>query len=99
MNTNERAAAENILKDYPDAEAPVATFSRGILSKTNTKLLSVTTLGQLAVNDGPLLLSGAGAPAIIAPLGSIYMRTDGSTSTSIYIKTADPTATTGWTAK
>ena len=44
---------------------------------------------------------GAGTPeaVVVADKGSIYLRTDGSTSTSIYIKTADAGAATGWTAK
>lgn len=44
---------------------------------------------------------GAGTPeaVIVADKGSIYLRTDGSTSTSIYIKTADAGLATGWTAK
>lgn len=44
---------------------------------------------------------GSGAPEgiVTANLGCIYQRTDGAASTSIYIKTADDGAATGWTAK
>jgi hypothetical protein len=44
---------------------------------------------------------GAGAPegVIAADKGSIYLRTDGSTSTTLYVKTADAGLATGWTAK
>ena len=45
----------------------------------------------------PTITSGAGAPSSDEPKGSVYLRTDGSTSTSIYIKTA--TGGGGWTAK
>lgn len=44
--------------------------------------------------------SGSGTPesAITAPVGSLYLRTDGSTSTTLYVKTSG-TGNTGWTAK
>lgn len=44
---------------------------------------------------------GIGTPegAVIADKGSIYLRTDGSTSTTLYVKTADSALATGWTAK
>jgi hypothetical protein len=45
-------------------------------------------------------LRGAGTPegAATAGLGSLFMRTDGSTSTTLYVKTSG-TGNTGWTAK
>lgn len=45
------------------------------------------------------IFSGSGAPAIAAPKGSLYMRTDGSsTSTRMYVCQTANTATTGaWT--
>lgn len=44
--------------------------------------------------------SGAGSPegVIDAAVGSLYLRTDGSTSTTLYVKTSG-TGNTGWTAK
>lgn len=44
--------------------------------------------------------SGAGTPegAVTAPVGSVHLRTDGSTSTTLYIKTSG-SGNTGWTAK
>ena len=44
---------------------------------------------------------GAGDPegAVIADIGSLYLRTDGSTSTTLYVKTAGDGLATGWTAK
>lgn len=43
---------------------------------------------------------GAGAPegVVAAPIGSVYYRTDGSTSTTLYVKTSG-SGNTGWTAK
>lgn len=45
--------------------------------------------------------AGTGSPEskVAAPIGSIYLRTDGSTSTTLYVKTADAALATGWTAK
>ena len=44
---------------------------------------------------------GTGSPeaVIVADKGSLYLRTDGSTSTTLYVKTADAGLATGWTAK
>jgi hypothetical protein len=44
---------------------------------------------------------GTGSPegVVAADRGTIYMRTDGSTSTTLYIKTDDDGEATGWTAK
>jgi len=50
--------------------------------------------------DGTKFYIGAGAPdgVVVAPVGSIYLRTDGGTSTTLYVKTSG-TGNTGWTAK
>lgn len=47
-----------------------------------------------------LLLTGYGAPenVVPAPIGTIYLRRNGSTSTTLYVKTSG-TGDTGWTAK
>lgn len=44
---------------------------------------------------------GAGSPegVITADRGTLYLRTDGSTSTTLYVKTANDGSATGWTAK
>lgn len=43
---------------------------------------------------------GSGTPegAVSAPIGSVFLRSDGSTSTTLYVKTSG-TGNTGWTAK
>lgn len=52
------------------------------------------------VGDGVQMLTGSGTPegAVTARVGSLYLRTDGSTSTTLYVKTSG-TGNTGWTAK
>lgn len=49
----------------------------------------------------PYILRGAGSPEgiVVANRGTIFLRTDGSTSTTLYVKTANDGLATGWTAK
>ena len=58
-------------------------------------------LAQVANVLAGRVFVGAGTPeaVVVADKGSIYLRTDGGASTSIYIKTADAGLATGWTAK
>lgn len=46
--------------------------------------------------SGAKLYSAAGAPTIAAPAGSMYLRTDGGASTTLYI---NPTVGNNWVAK
>lgn len=63
---------------------------------------AITSAGrfQIGASGAPVLLSGSGSPesAITAPVGSVYLRTDGGASTSIYIKESG-SGSTGWTGK
>lgn len=64
--------------------------------------LVLNHLGELEIGGtgGSKLMTGAGSPegADTAPVGSIFMRTDGGASTSMYIKETG-TGDTGWVAK
>lgn len=44
---------------------------------------------------------GTGSPEgqVVADRGTLYLRTDGSTTTTLYVKTANDGLATGWTAK
>lgn len=57
------------------------------------------TAGLVVGASGPKVLSGSGSPegAVTAPVGSIYLRTDGGADTAAYYKTSG-TGNTGWTA-
>jgi hypothetical protein len=59
-------------------------------------------LFEHAVGDGDTVrvYKGYGSPenVIAASIGSLYQRLDGSTSTTLYVKTSG-TGATGWTAK
>jgi hypothetical protein len=47
------------------------------------------------------IIRGTGSPEGVhaAPIGYLYLRRDGSSSTTLYVKTADDGEATGWTAK
>ena len=47
------------------------------------------------------ILSGTGSPqgVVAAPVGSIFLRTDGGTSTTFYVKETGTTTSSGWVAK
>lgn len=55
---------------------------------------------RITYTGGIIMATGAGTPegAVTAPVGSLFLRTDGSTSTTLYVKTSG-TGNTGWTAK
>jgi hypothetical protein len=47
------------------------------------------------------LFVGTGAPegVVAAPVGSLFLRTNGGTSTSLYVKETGTTTSSGWVAK
>jgi len=47
-----------------------------------------------------MMYTGTGTPesVVTAPIGSIFLRTDGSTNTTLYVKESG-TGNTGWAAK
>lgn len=62
---------------------------------------SLSTTGAVSVsNTAATVSSGTGSPesAVTAPVGSIYMRTNGGASTSFYVKESGA-GNTGWVAK
>jgi len=42
---------------------------------------------------------GEGVPAIVADVGTLYMRTDGGANTTLYVKESGNGLSTGWVAK
>jgi hypothetical protein len=51
-------------------------------------------------SGGPRIITGSGTPesAVTAPIGSLYLRTDGGSGTTLYVKESG-TGNTGWVAK
>lgn len=62
---------------------------------------SGTKSGKLLFDGKAFVSSGTGSPegVVTAPVGSIYMRTDGGAGTSFYVKQSDPTGNSGWVGK
>jgi hypothetical protein len=55
---------------------------------------------SLKLGNVPTITTGTASPegVVTAPIGSLFLRQDGSTSTTLYVKTAGA-GDTGWTAK
>jgi len=69
----------------------------------NLKCIETTVVNDkrgIAMNSGAVIVSGNGSPnsVVSAPVGSIFLRADGGTSTSMYVKESG-TGNTGWVAK
>jgi hypothetical protein len=58
------------------------------------------TTGALTIAGGAIIRAGTGTPeaVVTAPVGSIFLRTDGGASTTLYVKQSG-SGNTGWTAK
>lgn len=54
----------------------------------------------MSSTSGPFIQSGSGTPesVVTAPIGSLFMRTDGGSSTTLYVKESG-TGNTGWVGK
>lgn len=69
-------------------------------TNNNAMYLGNRTNAVLFLGQDRSLHWGTGSPeaAVTANTGSLFLRDDGSTATSLYIKTANDSANTGWTA-
>jgi hypothetical protein len=58
------------------------------------------TTVRIPLGTGNFIAVGTGTPegAVVANVGSLFLRTDGGAATTLYVKTTGTTAT-GWTAK
>ncbi len=88
---------EGIYTSY-DIQTTGALTSTGVLSSTTG--VAAVAGGAAVINtgnaSGPNIYTGSGAPTVSAPKGSLYLRTDGSTTNDrAYINT---NGTTTWTA-
>lgn len=74
--------------------APTLTYDSGTAWSVNA------TTGAFTSGAGPRLIAGSGTPegAVTAPVGSLFMRSDGGAGTSIYVKQSG-TGNTGWVGK
>jgi hypothetical protein len=76
-----------------------AAGSTGTTARTAAERVRISSAG-IQINSGPIWSSGTGSPegAVTAGVGSIYTRTDGGASTTLYVKESG-TGNTGWIAK
>jgi hypothetical protein len=92
---------------YVGGAAACSTFVLGAI-KTHSGFLGYTrspAAGYIEVLSGslaqPRMVRCTGTPegAVTASIGCLALRTDGSTSTTLYVKTSGANTNTGWTAK
>lgn len=70
------------------------------LQVNSTSRFRVDKNGAVTINNGSQIISGTGSPegTVSAPVGSMFLRTDGGAGTTLYIKETG-TGATGWAAK
>jgi hypothetical protein len=67
------------------------------ITRTDT---TTVLINNTITQNAPSTISGSGTPegAVVAPVGSLFQRTDGGASTTLYVKESG-TGNTGWVAK
>lgn len=109
-----RSAGANAVTNYglyADCIGGTANYAiwtdRGEVSLNNTSggttingVCTLVTDVRLGSAAGPLIKSGTGTPegVVTAPVGSLFLRTNGGATTTLYIKESG-SGNTGWTAK
>lgn len=98
-------ATHNVLLDVPRGVYQHGTsYTRRDVPGNNGPQFESTsdaTVGSVRLgNTGARVQAGSGSPAgvVSAPVGSLYLRTDGGTGTTMYVKESG-TGTSGWVAK
>lgn len=97
------AYATPLITGAPSGEAGVIVTNGAfplVLGTNNTARIVINADGTVALTGGSKIINGSGSPAgvVSAPVGSLYLRTDGGTSTTLYVKESG-TGTSGWVAK
>jgi hypothetical protein len=79
----------------------IETFSTDYATETGGIVDRPVRADSLTLDNACRLLSGTGTPegVIAAPVCSLFLRQDGTATTTLYIKTTGGTTATGWTAK
>lgn len=92
-----------------DVPADVVTFANPLIGKFNstekfrfltTGMFNPIAGGGVTFTEGPIIRAGSGSPegVVTAPVGSLYLRSDGGDGTSMYVKESG-TGNTGWVGK
>ena len=93
-------ATQNFVLSVPASPDGTIKLARGNFGATTQDVLTVASTGVVTATQGFTvgtlnILFGAGVPSVSATQGSLYLRTDGSsTSTRMYVNT---NGSTGWT--
>lgn len=76
------------------------TLTQSGLTAHNGILNPRSSLG-FALGNGPTMLTGTGSPqgTVAAPVGSLYLRSDGGAGTTLYVKQSGASSSTGWVGK
>jgi polygalacturonase len=82
---NMDAAQDRCIAEASGQTAAVKIFNVGSNKPVDTNL-TITSLDQYNLTN---VLSGTGAPSATAPNGSIYLRTDGDASSTVYVRAGD----------
>ena len=96
MNNN------NLSTGFVTYDAPLSkVFHDNTLFGDGTRVSPLRVLSGVNLSaSGPTISAGAGTPesVIIAPVGSLFLRSDGGTGTTLYVKETG-SGNTGWVAK
>ncbi len=100
--TNVGANAANVGLVLKGAAAQTGDILQ-VQNSAGTVLALITASGRIhlgATTAAPGIMSGTGTPegAVAAPIGSLFLRTDGGAGTSLYVKESG-TGNTGWVGK
>ena len=99
-NNNINSTNTNVVTGAGTYYYTANTYGNNATPNTSTRTPEYLDAGTLIIQGGPYLLSGSGSPngSITAPKGSLYMRIDGSsTSTRAYVNTNGGTTWTNIT--
>lgn len=83
---------------YYVTDESVTEWSDGAAWQTYSRVATYAA-GGIVIGTAKII-SGAGTPegVVTAPVGSLFLRTDGGSTTTLYVKTIGA-GNTGWTAK
>lgn len=95
--TVQRSGQDIASVDIAGSQVRLGNSSQLVVTNGAAVLNGKFYFGTLA---GPFVSAGSGTPesAVAAPIGSLFMRTDGGASTTLYVKQSG-TGNTGWVAK
>lgn len=92
ISDNGNEVADSVINLKIDGSNTVAQVTSTGVEVTGDLDTDSITLGTVKI------LTGSGAPNVAAPVGSLYLRTDGGADTTLYVKESGTDAS-GWVAK